>query len=104
MVSVKSRTSRPRLTVTWRSALAWFQAEISRTPVAAGLRASARASAASRLDAGAGGVDVERDLAAEQVRRDPAEHDVGVGDGHARCRPGRSRAARGRRRPTAARP
>ncbi len=31
---VKSRTSRPRRTVTWRSALAWFQAEISSTPVA----------------------------------------------------------------------
>ena len=26
-------------------------------------------------------VHVERDLAAEQVRGDPAEHDVGVGDG-----------------------
>ncbi len=33
------------------------------------------------LDAGAGGGDVERDLAAEQVGRDPAEHDVRVGDG-----------------------
>ena len=32
------------------------------------------------VDARARGVDVERDLAAEQVRRDPAEHDVGVGD------------------------
>jgi hypothetical protein len=34
VVSVKSRTSRPLATVTWRSALAWFQAEISRIPVA----------------------------------------------------------------------
>ena len=80
MVSVKSRTSRPRLTVTWRSALAWFHAEISRTPVA---QASGRQPelAGQRLDAGAGRVDVERDLAAEQVRRDPAEDDVRVGDG-----------------------
>jgi hypothetical protein len=30
----KSRTSRPRLTVTWRIALAWFQAAISSTPAA----------------------------------------------------------------------
>ena len=82
VVSVKSRTSRPRLTVTWRSALAWFQAEISRTPVAqaSGLSPSWPASA---LDAGARGVDVERDLAAEQVRRDPAEEHVRVGDGEA---------------------
>ena len=80
VVSVKSRTSRPRLTVTWRSALAWFQAEISRMPVAqaSGLRPSLAASASTP---DARGVDVERDLAAEQVRRDPAEHDVGVGDG-----------------------
>ena len=34
VVSMKSRTSSPRLTLTWRSALAWFQAEISRMPVA----------------------------------------------------------------------
>ncbi len=34
------------------------------------------------LDTGAGGVDVERDLAAQQVGRDPAEDDVGIGDGH----------------------
>jgi hypothetical protein len=31
-------------------------------------------------DAGPRGLDVERDLAAEQVRRDPAEEDVSVGD------------------------
>ena len=79
MVSVKSRTSRPRLTVTWRSALAWFHAEISRTPVAQASGVSP-SSVGERLDPGAGGVDVERDLAAEQVRRDPAEDDVGVGD------------------------
>ena len=30
----KSRTSSPRLTVTWRIALAWFQAAISSTPAA----------------------------------------------------------------------
>ena len=79
VVSVKSRTSRPRLTVTWRSALAWFHAEISRMPVAQRLGRQAELRG-ERLDAGAGGVDVERDLAAEQVRRDPAEDDVGVGD------------------------
>ncbi len=32
------------------------------------------------LDAGTGGVDVEGDLPTEQVRGDPAEYDVGVGD------------------------
>jgi hypothetical protein len=35
VVSAKSRTSSPRLDVIWRSALAWFQAEISRMPAAA---------------------------------------------------------------------
>ena len=59
-----------------------------------------------RLDPRAGRVDVERDLPAEQVRRDPAEDHVGVGDGDPppRCRPCRSRAAPGRRPPTAVRP
>ena len=42
VVSVKSRTSRPLATVTWRSALAWFHAEISRMPVA--VRSSDRSS------------------------------------------------------------
>ena len=79
VVSMKSRTSRPRLTDTWRRALAWFHAEISRMPVAQ--RSTSRPSrVGQRADAGAGGLDVERDLAAEQVRGDPAEHDVGVGD------------------------
>src|SRR5258708_3870991 len=34
VTSVKSRTSRPRLTVIWRTALAWFHAETSRIPAA----------------------------------------------------------------------
>ena len=68
---VKSRTSRPRLTVTWRSALAWFHAEISRMPVAHSSQAEPER-VGEALQPGAGGVDVERDLAAEQVRRDPA--------------------------------
>ena len=38
-----------------------------------------------RADAVAGRVHVERDLAAEQVRGDPAEHEVGVGDGRLRA-------------------
>ena len=80
VVRVKSRTSSPRLTVIWRSALAWFHAEISRTPAAHCLEAEAELGR-ERLEPCAGGVDVERDLAAEQVRRDAAEHDVGVGDG-----------------------
>ena len=80
VVRAKSRTSRPRLTVTWRSALAWFHAEISRTPAAHASGVSPR-SAGERLDPRAGRVDVERDLPAEQVRRDPAEDHVGVGDG-----------------------
>ena len=48
VVSTKSRTSRPRFTLTWRRALAWFQAEISRMPraQAAGSRPSLPASAA----------------------------------------------------------
>ena len=80
VVSMKSRTSRPRLTDTWRSALAWFQAEISRMPVAH--RDSSSPSRAARYtDAVPRRLDVERDLAAEQVRGDAAEHEVGVGDG-----------------------
>ncbi len=80
MVRVKSRTSRPRLTVIWRSALAWFQAEISRTPLAHSSGEMPEL-AGQGDDAGAGGVDVERDLATEQVGRDPAQGHVGVGDG-----------------------
>ena len=70
----------------------------------AGLGARARASEASASTPGAGRVDIERDLAAEQVRRDPAEHHVGVGDRHLGAalavaeRPGVGA------RPTAARP
>jgi hypothetical protein len=75
----KSRTSSPRLTVTWRMALAWFQAEISRMPRAASRGEAERGRQA--LDPAVGGVDVQRDLAAEQVGRDAAEHHVGVGDG-----------------------
>ena len=88
---VKSRTSSPRLTVTWRSALAWFQAEISRMPVA-GRSSSSRAGRQGPRSA-ARSVDVERDLAAEQVRRDPAQDEVRVGDRRLCPRRGRSRAA-----------
>ena len=45
-------------------------------------------------DGGPGGVDVERDLAARQRRREVAEHHVGVGDG----RVGAALAVRGRDR------
>ena len=72
VTSVKSRTSRPRLTVIWRSALAWFHAEISSTPVAHASKSRPSSPARSRMP-WLGQVDVERDLAAEQVRRDPAE-------------------------------
>ena len=53
---------------------------------------------------GARALDVERDLAAEQVRRDAAEHQVGVGDGGllaaaAVARRGRARRPRSRARP-----
>ncbi len=79
VASMKSRTSRPRLTLTWRRALAWFHAEISRMPVAqwSGSMPSLAAMAsmpalAARSRAGS---------RAEQVRGDPAEDDVGVGDG-----------------------
>ena len=68
------------LTVTWRRALAWFHAEISRMPVAVRSRGRAwrRAGPGRRS---AAGTRLERDLPAQQVRRDPAEGDVGVGDG-----------------------
>ncbi|SKF62588.1 Uncharacterised protein [Mycobacteroides abscessus subsp. abscessus] len=51
VASMKSRTSRPRLTEIWRRALAWFQAEISRMPVAAfsGLRPRRSASSVMRI-------------------------------------------------------
>ena len=48
-------------------------------------------------------LDVERHLAADQVRREMAEHDVGVGHGRLGRRPGRRRRARARRPPTAGR-
>ena len=74
-------------------------------------RARPRASGPSfdgqRLDALAGGVDVERDLTAEQVRRDPAEHDVRVGDRHlgaALAVAERARVGAGRLRPDLERP
>ena len=78
VVSVKSRTSSPRATVTWRSALAWFHAEISRIPVAVLSRVRSEL-AAQGLEPAAGGVRAERDLPAQQVRGDPAEDDVRVG-------------------------
>ena len=72
VTSVKSRTSSPRWTVTWRSALAWFQAEISRMPAAQRSRRQPQP-VGEGVQARGGQVDVERHLAAEQVRRDPAE-------------------------------
>ena len=80
VVSMKSRTSSPRLTDTWRSALAWFHAEISRMPVAQRSSSSPSRAASDRMPSPRR-LHVERDLAAEQVRGDPAEHDVRVGDG-----------------------
>ena len=65
---VKSRTSRPRLTVIWRSALAWFQAEISRMPVAHGIERQPEVGG-ELGEPLAGRLDVQRDLAAQQVRR-----------------------------------
>ena len=53
-------------------------------------------------DTGAGGLHVERDLAAEEVGRDPAEHDVRVGDrrlGAALAVAERARVGAGRVRP-----
>ena len=51
VTSVKSRTSSPRLTVIWRTALAWFQAEISRMPAAHSSAASPRRFAKSATPA-----------------------------------------------------
>ena len=69
-----------RLTVTWRRALAWFQAEISRMPVAHALQVQVELRAERRQAVGRRSTR-QRDLAAEQVRGDPAEDDVRVGDG-----------------------
>ena len=56
------------------------------------------------VDAGSGGVDVEGDLAAEQVRGDPAEDDVGVGDRRLGAALAVAERAGVGARPTAARP
>ena len=79
VASMKSRTSRPRLTEIWRRALAWFQAEISRIPAAHSSPLEAEP-AGEVLDAGASRARVQRDLPTEQVGRNTAEHEVGIGD------------------------
>ena len=68
------------MTVICRMAFDWLNALISRMPVAVRSGVSPSLSASASI-ARPGGVDVERDLAAEQVRRDAAEEDVRVGDG-----------------------
>ena len=74
----KSRTSSPRLTVTWRIAFAWFQAAISSTPAAHASTPRPTRRGQPRVR-GLGGRAVERDLAADQVLGDVAEQQEGVG-------------------------
>ena len=100
--SAKSRTSSPRLTVTWRMAFAWFQAAISRTPAAHASREVPTGPPADRRP--------------PRRRRGPAgsprpagARGCGRAAGRRRswsapCRPRRSRSARGRPPPSAARP
>ncbi len=66
--------------MTWRSALAWFQAEISRMPGGALLDPEPESSC-EVLETGSRGSDVQGDLATEQVGRDAPEDQVRVGDG-----------------------
>ncbi len=72
-VRTKSRTSRPRLTVTCLIALAWFHAAISSIPVAAA-RLRERQLAGDVLQPGPGRLGVERHLTTQQMRREAPEH------------------------------
>ena len=76
---VKSRGSWPRSTETMRSAPIMLLSMMASTPRAAssGVRPSGRAT--SPIDRAAGGLGVERHAAAQQARRQLAQHDVGVG-------------------------
>ena len=78
--SAKSRGSWPRCTETRRRAPAMFSLTMATMPSAASSTDRPMASPIG-LHRGAGGLDVERHLAAEQARRQVAEHDVRVGHG-----------------------
>src|SRR4029453_14431018 len=95
----KSRTSRPRRTVTWRRALAWFQAAISSTPAAtAGRSSPSLGPSASRPAAARGGGAPRRGA----VGWDPPQDQVGVGHrglGAAAAVAHRARVGPGRARP-----
>ena len=80
--SAKARGSMPRWMVIWRIALAWFQLAISMMPWASCLCAHvAGKPLRQRRQAGARARDIKRDAAADQRRRNAAEHEIGVGDG-----------------------
>ena len=121
MVSAKSRTSSPRWTVIWRSALAWFQAEISRIPAAVAVEVEPELGAevgepvAGRVDRSSGsspasrcgGIRPSTRCASVTVGSDAAPavaQRPGVGTGRARPDlaarpPGRARRPTRRRRP-----
>ena len=80
VVSMKSRTSRPRLTDDLAQRVGLVPGRDLEDAGGAALEVEAELLGEGG-DARPGGLHVERDLAAEQVGRDPAEHDVGVGDG-----------------------
>ena len=78
--SANSRGSWPRWTLMTRSAPAMFSLTIRRMPSAAASTVSP-IGVRDRAHRGPRRVDVERHLAADQVGREVAEHDVGVGHG-----------------------
>ena len=84
--SAKSRGSMPCSTVSVRIACAIFALMTSQMPSASSLRRRGRARRRGSATAVARGVDVERHLAAGEVRRvDAAEHEVRVGHGRLRA-------------------
>ena len=96
--SAKRRGSTPRRTETSRTPSAMFVLMTRWMPRAAASR-SMPSAAGDAIDGALGRPLVETARAAEKIRRiEIAEHEVGVGDGRARCRPGRSRPGRARRR------
>ena len=81
--SAKSRGSMPRWIVICRIALAWLQLAISMMPLRQLLGAHvARQAAWPALRCrSARALDIERDAAADQRRRNAAQHQIGIGDG-----------------------
>ena len=103
-ISAKSRGSRPRSTAISRIAFAMFSSAVRTRGQRRGLGRAGRARRRARRRRSRAALGVERHRAAEEVVRvEPAEHQVGVGQRSARCRPCRRRPGPARPRRSAAR-